>query len=470
MSEIIFPSEIVIPAEIDWENPIANALVSAGVGIFFTDDNLTTVTNVADGSVGTSTDITNNELGVVSNGYRMGAVITGLTSEQQTSVTDNPYQLFKTAETVEDEYGLKLTTGSESISIPFVGAYDINLTDSADAVTNYTGTGTFTLNGTTAVFIKLVTGTHDGGYEIFEFNQTSGTSVTSHASALVCTIAGVANGFNIIVPKEIFHIKADGTQDYTTVAVWYSAHNNANSHYELHLYDMQTGGFTTSGSAITKGITFKAAAGLDPSNSLAQVGFTGVLFNTSGGFNSYVDIGAQQLKIFGTSSVIDGVVIDGLNSTSIDGIVPNSGTVHVRNSIIRDCNDGVYNNKIPAGDMVIADSLVINSNRYASVTATFINTIFRSNTNDPLASTVSYSLTDKSSLSGTGNQSSIDFTGAFVDEGNDDFRVNQAWADTNLVGKGWNGSDICKWAYYSQAVLPFKPIWAFQANKLIGGM
>lgn len=43
---------------------------------------------------------------------------------------------------------------------------------------------------------------------------------------------------------------------------------------------------------------------------------------------------------------------------------------------------------------------------------------------------------------------SVDFTGAFVDEANGDYRVNDAWATTNLKGKGWNGSDIVSWAYY----------------------
>lgn len=49
------------------------------------------------------------------------------------------------------------------------------------------------------------------------------------------------------------------------------------------------------------------------------------------------------------------------------------------------------------------------------------------------------------------SQINVDFTGAFVDEVNGDYRINQAWADTNLVGKGWNGSDIAGWSYYTAA-------------------
>ena len=35
-----------------------------------------------------------------------------------------------------------------------------------------------------------------------------------------------------------------------------------------------------------------------------------------------------------------------------------------------------------------------------------------------------------------------------------DYRINQAWADANLVGQGWNGSDIASWAYYDDGVVP----------------
>lgn len=46
-----------------------------------------------------------------------------------------------------------------------------------------------------------------------------------------------------------------------------------------------------------------------------------------------------------------------------------------------------------------------------------------------------------------GNQFGTDFTGAFVDSANDNYQINQAWADINLVGQGTNNTDIAGWAY-----------------------
>lgn len=132
--EIIFPNE-VLP---DWntENPIAQTLVANGVGIFFTDDNLTTVIDIVDGSSGVATDITNNELGEEVDGYRVGVAITSLTVEAQASVTANPYQLFKTAETVQDEYALKWGSSDQGLLIAnLVGSTRIKITLAGDMPT-----------------------------------------------------------------------------------------------------------------------------------------------------------------------------------------------------------------------------------------------------------------------------------------------------------------------------------------------
>jgi hypothetical protein len=104
MSELIYPDEAL--PEINTENPLASELIFNGVGIYFSDDNLVTVINIVDGSAGIATDITNNLLGEVSGDYSVGADISSLTIDQQLQINDNPYQLFKTNETVEQEYAL----------------------------------------------------------------------------------------------------------------------------------------------------------------------------------------------------------------------------------------------------------------------------------------------------------------------------------------------------------------------------
>jgi len=178
-------------AEIDWENYFANKLISNGTAIYFSDDNLVTVTNLVDGSLGLATDITNNELGDGTEINRLGAAVASLSTQEQVEINSNPYQLLKSSLDIEQEFGLNLTLVGHSISIPFTGNYDINVTNTIGVATNYTGTGVFTLTGITPVFISKIDGTHNNGFELFDFNQSKGATVISHASALICALGGL---------------------------------------------------------------------------------------------------------------------------------------------------------------------------------------------------------------------------------------------------------------------------------------
>jgi len=178
-------------AEIDWENYFANKLISNGTAIYFSDDNLVTVTNLVDGSLGLATDITNNELSDGTEINRLGAAVASLSTQEQVEINSNPYQLLKSSLDIEQEFGLNLTLVGHSISIPFTGNYDINVTNTIGVATNYTGTGVFTLTGITPVFISKIDGTHNNGFELFDFNQSKGATVISHASALICALGGL---------------------------------------------------------------------------------------------------------------------------------------------------------------------------------------------------------------------------------------------------------------------------------------
>ena len=101
-----FAQELITPFALDTTNNLTSLLLGDGVGIFISDDNLTTVTNVVDGSAGVATDITNNERGVASGDYRIGFDYSSRTAQEQTELDTDPYQLFRTDEDEILDYGL----------------------------------------------------------------------------------------------------------------------------------------------------------------------------------------------------------------------------------------------------------------------------------------------------------------------------------------------------------------------------
>jgi hypothetical protein len=123
------------------------------------------------------------------------------TQEEIDSIVTNPYQIFKRKSVSETEYCLDIASSTQSISIPFTGSYTVDVIDTDNVTTQYSGTNTFTLDGTIPIKVKKITATHDLGSEIFDFNLTSGDSVTSHTSDLVCTLSGF--------PKDAGYIKVN---------------------------------------------------------------------------------------------------------------------------------------------------------------------------------------------------------------------------------------------------------------------
>lgn len=107
-----FAGELVQPYKLDTTNAYTTMLLDAGVSVFISDDNLTTVTNVLTGVAGTPTDITNNEQGVPQGDYRIGYDTSGLSAQAQTDLDADPYQIFQTAEAQSLENKIVTATGS----------------------------------------------------------------------------------------------------------------------------------------------------------------------------------------------------------------------------------------------------------------------------------------------------------------------------------------------------------------------
>jgi hypothetical protein len=341
--------------------------------------------------------------------------------------------------------------GATTATLPLTGAYTGTITYSDDTTLAISGSGNYVVDSSHASAIKSIEVTDTDGTLFFDATTGDQVKIFETVSANHATItADSVVKWQPIVKEAHFILGA--AYDYADTAAWYAANNNANYHYVLHMTEMESGGFTTTGSALNLGATFKAKSGLDPVNNVAQVGFTGVLRNSSAGNNFYYSIGSQNFNIEGNTTLIDGCVVDGLNSATIIGITPNSGKVVVKSTIIKNCNDGVYNNKIPVKDMVVIDSIIENSNRYATVTATLVNTILKDNTNDPTASNAQYCVTTKGTLAGTGNI--VNAQASWFDANTQITPAGQ----TALVGKGWNNSDIGSWAYFIEQAGGLTPL------------
>jgi len=98
---------------------------------------------------------------------------TDFTQEEIDSVLADPYQIFRTAEDELRDYGLKLTTASETLSMPMIGAYDVDVNYTDGTSVNRTGTGTLVENGATAAHIFSVTGSDSEGSIYYDCNQAN---------------------------------------------------------------------------------------------------------------------------------------------------------------------------------------------------------------------------------------------------------------------------------------------------------
>jgi len=574
MSELIFPSQILIPAQWNTENAIANTLIANGVEIYLTTDDLVSVLGIVNDAIGVATDITNNELGELSNGYRMGADISSLTVEDQVDVIANPYQIFKTEDDVRQEYGLKLSTTTEQMSIPFTGAYDIDLTDSDGAVTNYTGTDTFTLDGTTPVLIKIISGTHNTDVrEIFDFNQSHSDNVKSHTSSLVCTLSGlpVDSGYIVenneiigcqftttttatllltgaytgtttyfdgsilpisgsgnhivntgvvktievtdtvntylfdgttgdddslielnhnnhaaitnvgttkwqpILPRDVFYAKADGSKDYIDATSFFNAQGIDGRISELVMLGEFTGvqhfGYNNYvGAYIVHGEVTPTGGNWDELTKVKTAVDASYAFSfpegAYGGIELY-DLGLEGTEnhriLYAPASVDKAFLLKQLDIRYSEGVaVTENYAVYLRNnsgnpeqlvlrdSFINNPSSGLYGVLCSVNKGVLENNVIVGDNAsYAVGSAGFLatnNVVKGEFQNTTTGSNNISSGTSATDLGiGTG---SVPFTNAFVDEALNDYRINQAWADTNLVGKGWNGSDIASFAYY----------------------
>lgn len=187
---VIYPSELDLPYGLNYDNDITKAIISSGTGIYFSDDSLASVINYVDNSAATAADITSNELASV-DGYHIGVDISGLSAEQQTSVQANPYQLFETAATKREQYCIKLTLPTHSISLPFIGAFSGVITLDDDTEQAISGSGTYVVDGTVPINIKAILATDTVNSYLWVFDRwINQTSIADEYNGIVATLNG----------------------------------------------------------------------------------------------------------------------------------------------------------------------------------------------------------------------------------------------------------------------------------------
>lgn len=98
--------------------------------------------------------------------------------------------------------------------------------------------------------------------------------------------------------------------------------------------------------------------------------------------------------------------------------------LQVRNSLVNTASGALLTG-------VIAITSVTSCEATNSISPTFIDTV-----------------SSVSCVSGDTTGNIINLTPSYIDTSSGDYRINQSWANTHLVGKGHSGSNIASWSYY----------------------
>lgn len=111
--------------------------------------------------------------------------------------------------------GYALNDASHTISYPLVGAWSGTITYSDDTTTAPNGSGTYVLDGTSAITIKHFTVADSNGTQ--EYDHTTGDvdSIPNISGSNHATITAKTSGWMPIIERQVFTIAASGA-DYTT--------------------------------------------------------------------------------------------------------------------------------------------------------------------------------------------------------------------------------------------------------------
>ncbi len=110
--------------------------------------------------------------------------------------------------------GLLLSIAAESLSIPLVGVYSIDVTYVDDSTEQFTGTGTLLIDGSIERHIKSISGSDSQGNIFLDVNRETGTNVPE----LIQNKDGVTNGtFEQLYEQQTYTI-AGNNSDFIGLA------------------------------------------------------------------------------------------------------------------------------------------------------------------------------------------------------------------------------------------------------------
>jgi hypothetical protein len=254
------------------------------------------------------------------------------------------------------------------------------------------------------------------------------------------------------IDKQVYTIGSG--KDYATASNYESAVVNIDAHKVGTVYG-NTGENTTISCVDQLGVfELKASTG-------QEADFKGggatipAPFSLAGGTNIISGLNIRNIHNTGTSNALNNDLIEGCHIDSAGaaiGIgVHSTNKLLVKDTMVSNCARGASASS-EALNAQLLNCVFVDNGDYNILRTPSVNTTAKGATKADFFSTntSNNNISSDATATGTGSQANVDFTGAFVDEASGDYRINQAWADTNLVGNGWNGSDIAGWAYYTE--------------------
>lgn len=303
--------------------------------------------------------------------------------------------------------------------------------------------GSFSSNsGLTYIYIE-----QNGAHHYFPLEEFVGPTINSLTSSMTITLSDVtSNDYKLVIPTNIYSVGSG--RDYSTAAELENAVVNIDKHKVGEVYG-DTGESDVIAAVDQLGsLELRAATGeeVDFKGGGAKLG-TAAVYGSRSTFilknlriNNYLSINGDLTN----NNIIDSCHID--NNNTSNGILLDDLPLIVKNTLISNCNRGIYSSSSATKNNVqVYDSILVNNNDYNGVGCNFTNCIASGATTNDFLDSVTI---DTISEDNSGSIPNTDFTGAYLNASGGDYRINQSWADTNLVGKGFNNSDIAKWAYY----------------------
>jgi hypothetical protein len=356
------------------------------------------------------------------------------------------------------DYGLRLSNASQTLSLPLIGAYDVNALLDDDSVVNFSGTDTLVIDGSIERHIREISGVDSQGSIFVDLNQESG----SDAPELIQNKNGTTNGTFEQTYGELRFTVAGPNADLLTLSALPSA--SAARSFEGNVVAEFTG-LDTNTSSRTFLNNFNARL-------LSFVAAEGLAFNALG--PAQAGIATSQVFCYSSRVYAKGLTISVVLGNDSElyrcflrsvGRQQNSdfdinvrecvGTVGaVGPDVTLNLFDALLLNRIVIGNSStrtianVSNSISISSDfQLGQNVSTYEAIGVRMNVDNSVIRQASIG-----NHQGANNTFGLDATPFISDIDNFDFTIDQAFAEANLIGKGVNGSDIASWLYTAEDV------------------